>query len=101
MPNQMYLVILGGGSQMWQGHGGLSRLIGAGQSRARAPITDPPITSKNHPQISSTQPPVVNDEEKSRNGDTLGPVELIGWSKQGDQGYQGDRGDQGDQGDWR
>ena len=60
------------------GHGGLSRLIGAGQSRARAPITDPPITSKNHPQISSTQPPVVNDEEKSRNGDTLGPVELIG-----------------------
>ena len=43
-----------------------------------APITDPPITSKNHPQISSTQPPVVSDEEKSRNGDTLGPVELIG-----------------------
>ena len=77
----MYLVILGGGSQMWQGHEGLSRLIGAGQSRARAPITDPPITSKNHPQISSTQPPVVNDEEKSRNGDTLGPVELIVWPK--------------------
>ena len=31
----------------------------------------------------------------SRNGDTLGPVEL------GDQGDHDEQGDQGDQGDWR
>ena len=33
--------------------------------------------------------------EKSRNGDTLGPVELICWPEKGKQG------DQGDQIDWR
>ena len=35
--------------------------------------------------------------EKSRNGDTLAPVELIGWPKQGNQGDQGDQSDQCDE----
>ena len=34
--------------------------------------------------------------KKSRNVDTLGPVELIVWPKQGNQGDQGDQGDQGE-----
>ena len=29
-----------------------------------------------------------NEIKKSRNGDTLGPVELIGWPEQGNQGEQ-------------
>ena len=38
------------------------------------------------------------EKEKSRYGDTLGPVDLIGWLEQGNQRDQGDLGDQGDQG---
>ena len=37
--------------------------------------------------------------KKSRNGDTLGPVELNVWLEQGDQGDQGDRREQDDQGE--
>ena len=37
--------------------------------------------------------------EKSRNGDTLGPVELNVWLEQGNQGDQGDQGEQGDPGE--
>ena len=40
-------------------------------------------------------PFVVQEKEKSRNSDTLGPVELNVWLEQGNQG------DQGDQDDWR
>ena len=39
------------------------------------------------------------ETEKSRNGDTLGPVELNVWLEQGDQGDQGDRREQDDKGD--
>ena len=44
----------------------------------------------------------VNILQKIRNGDTLGPVELIVWTEQGNQGDQGDRSDlreQDDQGE--
>ena len=37
---------------------------------------------KNH----ETPPGAMNTHEKSRNGDTLGPVELIVWPEQGNQG---------------
>ena len=35
--------------------------------------------------------------KKSRNGDSLGPVELIVWTEQSDQGDQSDRREQDDQ----
>ena len=44
----------------------------------------------------------MNILQKIRNGDTLGPVELIGWPEQGNQGDQGeyrDKGDRGEEGD--
>ena len=40
-----------------------------------------------------------NDSKKSRNGDTLGPVELNVGLEQGNQGDQGDRREQDDQGE--
>ena len=30
--------------------------------------------------------PILLQKKKARNGDTLGPVELIGWPEQGNQG---------------
>ena len=39
---------------------------------------------------------------KTRNGDTLGPLKLNGWPEQGNQGDQGeyrDNGDRGEEGD--
>ena len=38
---------------------------------------------------------VEYDEKKSRNGDTLDPVELIVWPKQGNQGDWHEQDDQG------
>ena len=40
----------------------------------------------------------ICEKKKSRNGDTLGPVELNVWLEQGNQGDQGDRREQDDQG---
>ena len=38
-----------------------------------------------------------NNNKKSQNGDTLGPVELNVWLEQGNQGDQGDQGDRREQ----
>ena len=38
-------------------------------------------------------------QKKSRNGDTLSPIELIGWPDQDNQGDQGGLDDQDDRGD--
>ena len=41
----------------------------------------------------------MSPQQKSQNGDTLGPVELIGWPEQDNQGDQYDQCDQGNKGD--
>ena len=45
------------------------------------------------------RPEKVVQRKKSRNGDTLGPVELNVWLEQGNQGDQGDQGDRREQDD--
>ena len=57
-----------------------------------------PNVTQDVPQFipSSVQVVPILLQKKSRNGDTLGPVELIGWTEQGNQGDQGDQGDQGE-----
>ena len=44
----------------------------------------PPLVQKRY--VTDTGPQLTSMIKKSRNGDTLGPVELIVWPEQGNQG---------------
>ena len=57
------------------------------------------INGTQQKSVLGTNDPVLAEEEKSRNGDTLGPVELNVGLEQGNQGDQGDRHEQDDQGE--